>query len=453
MTRGSVNLAEGPVGRHMINLGTFLALSVVSVLVMSLVDIYFVSRLGHQQLAALSFTFPVLMIVSAVNIGLGNGLMAIVARAVGEGNRDHIRTYATDAILLGFLLMMTMSTVGFLTIEPMFTLMGAGPEIMPYIKQYMHIWYMSAGVQVIPVLAQSIIRALGDTRTPSFMATAMCLITLVLDPILIFGWGPIPAFGIQGAAYANAAARFFSMVGMLSILHFRLHALAPLTASPARLRNSWTRVLHIGLPAMSAQLVAPISAAILTKVVALSGVYAVAAFGVATRIESTTSIYLWAVAGAMPPFVGQNAGAKRMDRVKVAVRYAVLFCLGAGVTFLAIMLIAGSSITSHFTDSPEVAGLATFYLQVVAAGYGLTGLVLIASQTMNALMRPLPAAAINLARTVVVTVPCALAGHWLGGIHGTFIGIAIGGATCGALALIVMTRIVREEIARAKSTD
>ena len=111
-------------------------------------------------------------------------------------------------------------------------------------------------------------------------------------------------------------------------------------------------------------------------------------------------------------------------------------------------LAGGTHVVSHFSDNAEVRDLAVFYLRVVALGYGLTGMVLIASQTMNALHRPLPAAGISLARTVGVTIPFALVGHHLGQIHGVFIAISLSGAICGAAAWLTMTTIVAHEVRR-----
>lgn len=449
MRKAGVNLVEGSVGGHLLNLGTFMALGVVSMTAMSLVDTYFVARLGHQQIAALTFTFPVLLIITAVNIGLGNGAVAVIARAVGRGDREHIRTLSTDALILAVLIMGSISLVGQLTIVPMFTLMGASPEVMPYIQQYIHIWYLSSAVQTIPVVSASIMRALGDARSPSIMYATMSITLIGIDPLLIFGWGPIPAMGIEGAAYANAIARTIAATFALSLLHFRFHALAPISFTWTRLKESWGKLLYVGLPAMMAQLATPVSAALVTKIVAMSGIVAVAAFGIASRIEGTASIYVWGIAGALPAFVGQNAGAGRMDRVERAIQLAVRFCIGAGLCLFLLALGLGAHVVTHFSDNPEVKDLAVFYLRVVALGYALTGMVLIASQTMNALHRPLPAAGISIARTVGVTVPFALIGNHFGQIHGVFIGMAMSGAVCGAAAWLIMTIILAHEVRRA----
>jgi Na+-driven multidrug efflux pump len=199
---------------------------------------------------------------------------------------------------------------------------------------------------------------------------------------------------------------------------------------------------------MSAQLATPVSSALLTKIIALSGIAAVAAYGVASRIEMFASVFLWGIAGSMTAFVGQNAGARRMDRVQEAVSIATKSCIGVGLCLILAAVAGGTQAVAHFSDDVQVQKLAVDYLRLVSIGYGLTGLVLIASQTMNALRRPLPAATINLARTVGITVPFALVGHYLGGIHGVFIAIALAGATCGAAAWVAMTRVVSHEAQR-----
>jgi putative MATE family efflux protein len=446
--RHGTDLTEGAIGRHLFSLGMFLALSVFAMMATSLVDVYFVARLGPHPLAALSFTFPILMVTSAIALGFGNGVVAVVARAVGENNPQTTRNLGTDSVLLAGMIVLILSSVGLLTIEPLFTMLGADAEVMPLIKGYMHIWYAGATMQIIPQVAQVILRAHGDTRTPGLITFAMCIANVILDPIFIYGWGPIPAFGLEGAAIANVLARTLSFTSVLGILIFRMHALAPISFDPQRLKHSWSKLLHIGLPSTATQLVQPLAAAVLTKVIALSGTLAVASFGVASRIEMVTSVYLWAVGGAMPPFVGQNVGADRMDRVQGAVRIATRFCFWSGICAMAIANLFAPQIVARFTTDPDVQHLAAFYLRTVSVSYSIAGLVMVGGQTMNALARPFPAAMISLARSVGLVVPLALLGQWLGQIHGVFIGIACANAICGALAWVVLQFILKQECRR-----
>ncbi len=452
MRKGRVNLTEGPVGRHMVGLGVFLALGAIANMLTALADVYFVAQLGHHELAALSFTFPIQIMVGTLSMGLGNGIIAVIARAVGQNDHDAVQKVATDSIVLSMLIMMFLAPVGYATIDPLFTLMGATSEVLPYIKQYLLIWYVCAFVQLVPIAAQNIIRAHGDTRTPALITTAMCALNIVLDPILIFGWGPFPALGIEGAAYASVAARLWQTCVILYILHFRMRAMAPISFAAARLRDSWGKILHIGLPSATTQLVMPVSQAILTKIIALSGITAVAAYGVGTRIEYLAAIYLWGIAGAMPAFVGQNAGAGRMDRVQIATSFAIKACIGIGAGIAAVTMLAAPYVVAQFSDEAQVQALAAFYLRVGLVGSIVGGMVMVASQTLSALHHPMTAALINLARAVVVTVPLALLGHWLGQVHGVFIGISASSLLCGVGAWIVMSSVVKRETQRAATS-
>jgi Na+-driven multidrug efflux pump len=161
-----------------------------------------------------------------------------------------------------------------------------------------------------------------------------------------------------------------------------------------------------------------------------------------------TAIYLWAVAGAMPSFVGQNMGAHRMDRVQEAVKIAVKFAITAGLVVLGIVMVLGPQIVARFSDDDAVRSLAVDYLRIVSVSYALSGLVTISSQTLSSLHYPMPAAVINLARTVVVTVPLAILGHWLGQIHGVFVAISASGIICGVVSWIMMSAVVNREARR-----
>jgi putative MATE family efflux protein len=440
-----VNLVEGSVGAHLLSLGVFLAMSMLAIMSIGIADVYFVGRLGHHELAALTFTYPIVMIGGTIAFGLGNGVVAVIARAIGEGDLSAVQKLSTDSIVLAILITVVLVVPGYIFLDPLFRLMGAGDQVMPFIKQYMHVWLIGIVTQMVPQTVQNALRAFGDTRTLAIITTTMCAMNVALDPILIFGWGFIPPLGIAGAALAGILSRSFQATCILSVLHFRMKALAPVQFSLERIRSSWRRLLHIGLPAIGAQIIQPMSQALLTKIVALSGLIAVAGYGVATRIEMLTMGCLFAAAGALPAFIGQNAGAGRMDRVQEAVRIAVRFSVAAGLILAVLALVGAPAIVAQFTDSLGVVTVASHYLQIVATMYALTGLMQISIQAMNALHRPLMAGMVSVARACGLSIPLALIGHWLGGIHGVFVSIAVSNAACGAMGMFILYRILRQE--------
>lgn len=157
-------LTEGPVARTLVNLTIPMLLGLVGIAAFNLVDTYFVGQLGTAELAAMSFTFPVVMIVGSVAQGLGIGVSAVVSRAIGEKNEHRVKRLTTDGLLLSVLVVAGFVVLGLSTIDLVFRFLGATPEVLVLIEQYMRIWYLGVIAVVIPMVGNSAIRATGDTE-------------------------------------------------------------------------------------------------------------------------------------------------------------------------------------------------------------------------------------------------------------------------------------------------
>ena len=211
-------LTEGSVAGTLIRLALPMMLGIVGMVAFNLVDSFFVGRLGTLELAAMSFTFPVVLVIMSISRGLGVGTTAVLARAIGEGDQHKVRRMTTDALLLSLIVVVAFVVAGLLTIEPLFRVLGAGDEVLPLIKKYMFIWYLGMPFVVIPMVGNSAIRATGDTKTPSAVMFVAILVNLALDPVLIFGLGPFPRLELAGAALATAIARATTLVIALLLL-------------------------------------------------------------------------------------------------------------------------------------------------------------------------------------------------------------------------------------------
>ena len=233
--RRGTQLVEGSVTKTMIGLTLPMLVGILGMVAFNLVDTFFVGRLGTLELAAMSFTFPVVLVVSSIARGLGVGTTAVISRAIGEGDRHKVQRLTTDALLLSLLVVIGFVAVGLMTIEPLFRLLGAGEEVLPLIRRYMFIWYFGMPFVVIPMVGNSAIRATGDTKTPSMVMVAAMLLNLILDPLLIFEPGPFPRLELAGAALATASARAFAMVVSLYVL---IEREGMITFSPTHLQES-----------------------------------------------------------------------------------------------------------------------------------------------------------------------------------------------------------------------
>ena len=297
----------------------------------------------------------------------------------GGGGGDESRAIATDSLLLAVLVTGFFSVVGMLTIDPLFTLLGATPEVMPLIRDYMEIWYLGIVFMVVPLIGNSIIRAHGDAKFPSMIMSIAALLNIALDPILIFGLLGAPRMELQGAALATVIARFVTFVAALTVLHFRMHALTYEKPSLARIGKNWNKILHIGLPSTGTQLIVPVSMGILTALIATFGAVAVAAYGVATRIEMLSLIVVMATSISMGPFVGQNAGAGRIDRVRTALRFSLQVCFVYGFLIAVVLAFFGETVASLFSEESDVVRMAAFYLLVVPISYPVMAVIGIGS--------------------------------------------------------------------------
>jgi putative MATE family efflux protein len=200
-------LVEGPVGRMLINLTAPMILGIVSIVAFNLVDTFFVGQLGIPELAALSYTFPVVLVLGSLAIGLGTGASAVISRAIGEGNEHKVKRLTTDSLILAVLIVAAFAILGLFTIDRVFTMLGAPPNILPLIREYMRIWYIGSICVVVPMVGNSAIRAAGDTRTPGIIMMIAAVVNCIFDPLLIFGIGPFPRLEIAGAAIATVIAR------------------------------------------------------------------------------------------------------------------------------------------------------------------------------------------------------------------------------------------------------
>ncbi|MBY7853866.1 MATE family efflux transporter [Vibrio fluvialis] len=421
----------------------------VAILMFNLVDTFFISLLGTDALAAISYTFPVTFGVNCITMGIGVGLSTSIGRLLGQGDTSNAARFSTHGLLLAVTLVAIACTAGFFTIEPLFLLLGAKAELIPLIEQYMQVWYLTIPLLVIPMAGNSAIRATGDTKTPAKMMMLAGAINGCLDPLLIFGYGPFPELGIQGAAIASAFSWLGALIGSLYVLVKRDRLLAP--PHFASLRHDWQQILKIGTPAALSTAMSPISGALLMVMLSSHGTAAVAAYGAAQRIESILILVLMSLTSALTPFMAQNFGAQNPTRsfsgLFLSLRFSLIFQL---LVFI-MMVPLSIPLAALFSQEQAVRDLLWHYLLVVPFSYGFQGVVMMLVSALNALHLPLKAFQWSFMRLFLFTLPSAWLGSTLYGIEGLFIGIALGnvlGGLSGYLyALLLRRRYLREGVA------
>lgn len=406
-TNKNLNLTEGNISKLLTTLTIPMIFGMLGIVIFNLSDTYFVGKLGTVQMAALTFTFPVVLVINSINHGLGIGASVVISRAVGEYDKKKVKRLSTDSLTLGVLFSVIAVIIGELTIEPLFTMLGADENIMPYIIEYMQIWYAGAPFVVIPMVGNNAIRALGDTKTPSIVMMVSAATNIILDPILIFGLGFIPALDVAGAAIATVISRAFTCCFAIYVLVIREKVIILESTTFKRVIESWKTILYIGIPNAVAKMIIPIGAGIITGLVATFGTEVVAGYGIATRIEFLALSIVMSLASVIPVFVGQNFGAGRLDRIREGVVMSEKFSILFGILLYGLLALLARPISYLFTQEKEVSDVVVLYMWIVPLGYTFQGVLQILNGALNAIHQPIKASAINLTQMLVVYVPMA----------------------------------------------
>lgn len=441
-------ILDGPVGPVLARLTVPMILGIASSSFSGAIDAYFIGRLGSRELGAYGFSFPVSLVLNSLIMGLGIGTASVVARTIGEGRWERVRQSTTHALWMGLAVALGLAGLGLLTLAPLFRLLGATPEVLPLIRQYMTVWYAGLPLILLPMIGNNAIRATGDTRTPSLLLLTAAGLNALFDPLLIFGWGAVPRLGLAGAAWASVLSQGLTLVALLVVLRWREGMIELARPKLAELFESARRIGAVAVPAAMTRIVFPVSMLLITGLVATYGPKPVAALAVAGRIETLAMIVVVALSASLVPFVGQNWGAGRPERSLQGLRAGLRFSFAWGLAVSLGLFFGAPWIARIFASDPEVVAPTVSYLRIVSWSLGLQGMSTLVSSAFNAVNRALYSTAITLLRMFVLYVPLAWLGSWLWGLPGVFAGASAANAIVGLGAVTWGERFFNASVSR-----
>ncbi len=444
MKKRNKNLTKGNIKKQLFNLTWPMLFGMLGIVIFNLIDTYFIGQLGVQQLAAMSFSFPVIMFINSLSQGIGIGTSSLISRNIIKTNRQEVKMMASRAILLGIIIVVIFVTLGSLTIRPVFSSLGAKDEILNYIHDYMSIWYIGVPFVAIPMIGNNIVRATGDTVSPGIQMVSSGILNAILDPLLIFGYGPFPEMGMKGAALATVIARSLSLIFVLIILVKREKLL---TLYFGRLKNvfsTWKEILHIAAPATIGMLITPISIGFITKIIADFGKEVVAAFGVASRIEMFILMVISSLGSVLIIFIGQNISKNKFDRIFKSLKYSFIFSMTWGLVVYVVLLLFSQHIASIFTDNLTVIEIIKKYFNILGISYGFQGLVRLSTSSYNGINKPYPSVIFSIIRMFILYAPLAWIGSKIIGLNGVFWAGFIANVIIGAISFLFLIRTIKK---------
>ncbi|NRB40001.1 MAG: MATE family efflux transporter [Pseudomonadales bacterium] len=417
-------ILQQPVKNALITMAAPAAFGMLMTFMFQLVDSYFVGQLGSEELAAISFAYPVYFFVISFFMGSSAAVAATVGKALGESDFLKAARLTSLAWFAFMLLTVGLGFIGYHNIGLVFSLLGASETMQLRIAEYMQPLYLGMFALVGTLIANGALMAKGLMLKTTVIMAIGGLVNLVLDYLFIFGWGVIPAMALEGAALATVAAWCVTLFLMTALLIKENLMSLSLLFSFKEVRSLFKEIMIIAIPAIAAQILSPLAIFFMTRLVAQSGEDAVAALGIATRIESLGLTGILALSVILTPFVAQNFGAKQHQRLDQVIAIAGRMTVYWGLAFYLLMLLLSRPIAGIFTDDIQIIEYSRDYFFWVGLSYPAFGLMLISGAFFNGVQQPGRSLKITLLRNIILMIPLVLlAAMWR--LEGIWLAIAV----------------------------
>lgn len=409
------DLTTGSVTKHLLQLTAFTSMAVVFLTLYHLADIYWVGRLGKEAIAAVGLAGNLLFVVMALGQTLAIGISTLVSHATGAKDQARARLLFNQGVVFGALAGLAILAAGFAVRPFYFSALGADAATAALGKQYLFWLLISFWIQITGMSLGGALRGIGDLKTPMIIHGGSVLLNVCLDPVLIFGWGPVPKLGVAGASLATVISAVLG--GVLLLWHFS-RAQSYLRFNPSQWRPRWSllkQITIIGAPAgAQTGLLSAINLMLVFWVISPFGAAAQAGFGVGMRVMMSLMMPVVAIAFATSPLVGQNFGARQPDRVRQAYRSAALLAGGLSLVLMVVCQAAPAWFIRLFSSDPAVVAYGSDYLRIIAWSFLPASLVHVSSSAFQGLGNTLPVLVGAVARLAAFTIPVILIARWSG---------------------------------------
>lgn len=379
-----LNFTEGSINRAIFLLSVPMILEMAMESVFAVVDIFFVSRLNSSDaVAVIGLTESLLAIVYSIAWGISMGATALVARRVGEKNNEAAATAGVQAIMVGLVFSILISLTGLFFYKDLLHLMGASEKVVATGSGFT-LWMLAGNITIMMLfLINGIFRGAGNAAIAMRVLWIANLFNMVLDPILIFGLGPIPALGVEGAAVSTNIGRG---VGVLIQLYYLFSDKSIVKFTIQNFKIDWKiikQVIEVSAGGTGQFLISSASWVFLARIISHFGSVAIAGYTIALRVVVFTILPSWGMANAAATLVGQNLGASQPERAEKSVWktgfYNTIFL---GLIML-VFLFWSAPILQFFTSDSKVVEYGTQCLQIVALGYLFYGYGMVITQSFN----------------------------------------------------------------------
>jgi putative MATE family efflux protein len=443
------DLTTGSMASHFRALAIPAAFGMLFATLYNVVDVYWAGRLSTDAQAGLAIGFQAFFILMAVGFGLSSALSALVSNAKGSKDAEQTQTFIAQGLIYGVIATVILMIVGWFLGPILITLVSEPGAYRDAALGYFHWLIFALPGFFLAYGGNGILQAHGDSRSMQRALTVAFFVNIGLNPLLMFGidgvWG---GMGFNGIAVATIFSQTAVMVFIISRI-LKLDAMQSVTRASFRpIHDIFAQITAQLIPASSAMMVMFVSGFVVQFALKEFGGAAVAAYGVALRIEQILLLPVLGMTGALLPIAGQNFGAKDFDRVRAALRFCWMTGFAMAVVATPVLLFAGGWAISLFSDDPEVIRIGSSYLRVDAFLFPIYMMLFSINSLLQALKKPIWTLWISIYRQgfgvaffIWVFISVLDFSVW-----GVWLGIATAVTSGWVLSLIVASKIAKDQI-------
>lgn len=368
------DFTSGPILKSLIGLALPIVFANLMQTAYQLVDTFWVGRLGAEAVAAVSLSFPIIFLLISLGGGLAMAGTILVAQYKGKEDTKKVDYISAQTLLMMVISSVIVSVIGFFISEPVISLMGAEPKVLPLAVSYLQISFIGLTFMFGYFVFQSLMRGVGNVKTPMYIVMFTVLLNLILDPLFIIGFGPVPGYGVAGAAIATVITQAIAaVIGLILLFRgkYGIHLKWKNIKFDFKLIK---KMFFLGFPASIAQSSRAFGLTVMAFLVASFGTLVTASYGIGARIFSFIIIPAMGISMATSTLVGQNIGAGKIDRAESITRLSAIIAFAILTAFGIMFFIFAEPITALFIpDDPAVIESGGLFVRIMALSFGFIG--------------------------------------------------------------------------------
>lgn len=418
-----------------------MVISMISIALYGIVDTMFISGINNNALTTISLSVPLVSIITAIGLGTGIGVNAILAKTLGEKNQSKVSKVIFTGIILTFISWIIVSLIGSVGLKYFFNFFTDNNEIQKLGYQYLSIIFMFSIGTLFQILFEKILEAYGKAKSSMIVQFSGAIINLVLDPIFIFGFGPIPALGIRGAAIATVMGQIFGMIlGIFLIVKNKFISKKDIAEFKLEI-NIIKEIYKVGFPTMILEAVTSFITLILNKILITFSEAAVSVWGIYCQLQKFVIIIVYGLNYGMIPIIAYNWGAKKRSRVEDCIKLFLKSAIIVTTIGQLIFFIFPGQIASIFEISSEVLDIAIVAFRILSLGFIFAGISLVLSSTFQAFGNGTYSLIINLSRQIIFALPLIIILKDILGILAIWISFAVAEIVTMIIAIILYKKV------------